>query len=791
MEVPVPIHSHIDTYFKTRSLRIFLLVVTLVTIIVFKDFLSLKNVYLFNDIGNDSITTDYPHIVHVVDYLRMDGIPKWSFNQGMGQNLFGLLTFDPFLVVFYLVGRDGVSYAIAYVKVTQIVLAGLFFFLYLRTLPLSPYAAVVGGLLYSFTGYMILGSGWYIFDYDAMCVALLLYALEKLLKENVWYVLPIPIALIASSQPFHLYLYSVLLFVYAIVRCADANDSDVKCLATSLVRLIPLFLLGVGLSSMFFFSNVSQLFQSPRVEGGFSNFQTLSSQPVFEFATPRQYVSEILRLYSSDLMGTGNDFKGWLNYLESPLLYAGLINFLLVPQLFSFLDRRRRLFYGALLGLCLVPLIFPYFRYAFWLFTGNYFRALSFYISLVLLYLGIRALSHLDQGRRINLPMLTLSLLGALAFLYVPTRFYDQYAFINRDLRTVVTAFLILYFLLLAAMRSVRYAPIVKVGILIAVAVEAGYLSNITVNHRDIVSSKELSRRTGYNDYTNEAVAFIDSADKGFFRVLKDYSSIPGSINDGKVQRYKGTSSYSSFNQKYYIRFLEAVDVIQRGDQAETQWARGPHNRPLLETLISVKYNLTKRTDINAFGPAYDHLADFNDVHVYKNRYALPLGFCYNSYLTARSFSKLSPAQKDRAVLEAFFIEDDQREQFREFKSFDASSLGGEYSLESYENDVRAKRKDALSIRSYDQNHIRGFVTLDQKQLMFFSIPYDEGWLAKVDGKKQQPLLVDAGFFGLILEKGTHSVELEYKPPYLIAGSAVSLLSILVYMLLLFRSKHG
>jgi uncharacterized membrane protein YfhO len=98
---------------------------------------------------------------------------------------------------------------------------------------------------------------------------------------------------------------------------------------------------------------------------------------------------------------------------------------------------------------------------------------------------------------------------------------------------------------------------------------------------------------------------------------------------------------------------------------------------------------------------------------------------------------------------------------------------------------------EPIEISLHTQNRIAGTITLERKGLMFFAIPYDKGWSARVDGNKAELSLVNAGFLGLIMDKGTHTVELKFEPPYLIAGAATSLISLLVYGYLLYRFKSA
>src|SRR5207249_10317429 len=151
-----------------------------------------------------------------------------------------------------------------------------------------------------------------------------------------------------------------------------------------------------------------QMLESPRVGGESSYFSTLLYTPVLGTEGKMHNTTAILRFFSSDMMGTGSAFNGWYNYLEAPLFYFGLINLLLVPQVFQFLDKKRKIIYSGLILLFLFPILFPFFRYASWLFSAHYYRL---YSSLILVCLSIcifYALNCIDGQFRVN--FLTLAL---------------------------------------------------------------------------------------------------------------------------------------------------------------------------------------------------------------------------------------------------------------------------------------------------------------------------------------------------------------------------------------------
>ena len=75
-----------QSHIQAISICIFLIL--LIQLIVFKDYIFLKKLYLFLDIGSDSYNLFYPAYVDFARYLRAEGFPTWSFSSGMGASIF-------------------------------------------------------------------------------------------------------------------------------------------------------------------------------------------------------------------------------------------------------------------------------------------------------------------------------------------------------------------------------------------------------------------------------------------------------------------------------------------------------------------------------------------------------------------------------------------------------------------------------------------------------------------------------------------------------------------------------
>ena len=771
---------------NSHGLSILIILILLLGISVFYPYLTFEKLYLFKDIGSDAFNIVLPQYLHLSDYLRTEGIPKWSFNQGMGQNIYPFSLGEPFSLILFLMGREYLVFGIVYVEFLKIILGGIFFYLYLREVSFIQFTSIIGGLSFAFSGFMILGGTWYQFSVEAVYTALLLYALEKLINRGTWIFLPFPIALIAAYQPFNLFMYGLLILCYTALRLAATSDGDVKRFLKILFKIFGAGLLGVGMSSVFLFSNLLQYWESPRVTGNSSFFDKLLSSGIFTFANRAHYITAISRFFSSDLLGTGSNFKGWYNYLEAPIFYGGLLNLLLLPQAFSFAHGKKKLLLLIISFLTVIPIIFPFFRFAFWLFIGDYYRTYSFFVMLLSLFLGMYALNHILKTSRLNIPLLIITAAGLSAVIYSP--FLTHTIEPVREIRFLILVMLNLYALIIYSMSRSSIRHVGLLVLLLTVCLELSSFSYITANHRPAISNNEYSQKIGYNDYTMDVVQFLRSKDTSFFRIRKSYSSSPAihqGLNDGKAQNFYGTSSYHTFNQKHYIGFLEGLHIIESHDETQTRWAPGiSEGRILLLSLVNVKYYLTKQNNpmLRKFG--YVPIIRMGDVKAFENRYYLPLGITFDSFMTTDEFNNLSLLKKDITLLRACVIDPSQRSVFDGYKCLNTKDIPDTYNFGAYKTDIQRLKQDLFVINKFGQNVIKGSIDLKKKKLLFLSIPFDKGWTAIVDGKPEVIQRIDFGLMGLPLDEGFHVIRLVYEPPLLITGTICTGISFLIFLFL-------
>ena len=795
---------------ETKPILCLTSLIIVIGFFAFKDFLLVKYIYFFKDIGSDTLNNIFPS-VFLSQKLKANALySTWSFNIGMGQAYFsGIPIFVNPLYYFNLIIQvinealwDENSFVYAKfwgIFINHFLMSGILFYFYLRSIKIEKFVSIIGALLVAFLGYSVLGSSW---GHSGIVFSSIFFLLatEQLLSRNRWYFFPLAVTYIAGN-PFYLYVNSLFIAIYLVFRFFFFENSKLKDYLLNIGKMFVLGFWGISLSLVNNVNSYFTIFNSPRVNGGVGYFDKLSSKPVFSLDTEHygenvgQHLTAMYRLFSNDILGNGSNFKGWYNYLEAPVFYVGLLTLLLIPQLFIFIDKKKKIAVASFLSFWALIVIFPFFRYAFNAFTGDYYKiGLDVFIPLSLLLLAVLSFNFIYNEAKIHLTTLGVSLLILLVALYLPD-LGDKHSVVVSLVRNWVTIFLIIYAILLYALGTAKYRNLALVGVLALVFVELSSFSYYTANEREAYSAREFKQSAGgYFDNTMDAVVYLNGIDSTFYRAEKNYSSGTskhGSLNDAKVQGYYGTTSYSSFNQGNYVRFLQEVGVIEQGNETQTRWVTGLRGQPILSTWGNIKYFFTKSDSSNFLNLGYSVIQKTGDVNILKNHYYLPMGYTYSSYMSLGEFRQLTRFQKDMALLNTVIVEDKTKNQLAKYlperfktdsliaitetifgqsfvrfhtNDFDTSLTDTKKSLYAqFRNKLMA---DTLTITAHGQNFIEGKISLQEPKLLFFTIPFDFGWEAIVNGKKQTLIKTNIGFTGLMLEAGKYEIKLKYLPPY-------------------------
>lgn len=758
---------------------------------LYRDYLTGVKLFIFSDIGCDSLNQTYPKMLYLSRYFKeFHALPEWSFQAGLGTNLYSAVFTDPFNLLIAALGIKSAAYLMGLFQVLKVMAAGVLFYLYLRMAKTSPYASFVFGFAYAFCGHMIVRSSWISYPNEVVGAALLLLGFEYFFRKGKEWLLPLGFAFcFLCKGAYGTVLYSGVAAFYAVFRyCSERPLHKKEVLGFSL-RYLKLYGIGFLLSAFFILPNLVISFLSPRMQEGSSSALQMMREMPMGASNWRLVQMAFLRLLHPAALGIHENYTGAENILEDPLFYCGLLVVLLLTQLFLVRDRKKKSWYIFMLSAGVLYTCLPQLRYVangFSAFSPDMvtFKLSSFWIVIALLFIGAKVFDEVVLEKRLRPALLLLT-----AFILITVLFLWKGAFsVSLKNLLLICAGLVFYtgWLLLFQYGKGKKQWLFSLLFVFAAA-EAVAMNEDMVNSRDVMTREEYQGRVLYNDGTYEAVKLIESLDPSpFYRVEKYYSSVYNC--DALAQDYYGVKSYLGGAEQAagYVSFMTSVK-----DDIELLSIIGNFNLQLeLNSLTGVKYLLSKE---QLELPGLEYFDSAGGIKIYRNQYALPIGFAYSEVMTYEEFEKLSLPERRIALLKGGVLPKEETEPFGELKKMEIQKVTQAFVSESpvlsypyaeYYADINERKAEGLQVTEYREkdNYIAGDIAVNGDRLLCFTIPYESGWTLLVDQTPVELIEVNHGFLGAYVFEGPHHIELKFEPPAKTQGIYLSLAGVLLYI---------
>ena len=218
-----------------------------------------------------------------------------------------------------------------------------------------------------------------------------------------------------------------------------------------------------------------------------------------------------------------------------------------------------------------------------------------------------------------------------------------------------------------------------------------------------------------------------------------------------------------------------------------------------LRSLLSVKYVFDYAYDDDHFEndegktrmPGYSYVNTQDGFKIYENKNFIPYGFYFDSYITEDQYYECSEDDRHLLLLKAMVLTDEQAEKYGGLMTHitDISRLS--YDPASFKSDCRILNKNTCMDFKYGNGSFEAMIDCPEGQdrLVFFSVPYEKGWSATVNGMAADIEKVDIGFMAVKVSAGeTNSIVFNYKVPGLDEGILITVSSILLYAAYMYYS---
>lgn len=240
------------------------------------------------------------------------------------------------------------------------------------------------------------------------------------------------------------------------------------------------------------------------------------------------------------------------------------------------------------------------------------------------------------------------------------------------------------------------------------------------------------------------------------------------------------------------MEFYPKVDV--KRDVA----SRAETDKYTLRGLFSVKYffdkvYLDKKEEYTykCELPGFSYKNTQNGFYVYENDYYIPMGFTYDYFMTEEQAENHTKQTVERSLLRTLILSEEDAEKYGDVISEVTPEMLRGLDESEYISDCLEKQKNACSEFSYNSEGFNAEINLDKSKLLFFSVPYDKGWQACVNGKPAEIIKANYGFMAVKCEPGENEITFEYQTPGLKEGMFISIggIILLIGYLIIFRNK--
>ena len=697
----------------------------------------------------DPLQDDYPRRVIAREMVRAGSLPLWNPYYLSGtpflatEVLAGL--FYPPNVIYYLMDplrAFGLSAGL------HLFLAGLFMYLYLRSISLDRVSALVGAVTFELSGYFLINLMWLSRVFTAAWAPLLFFSFEEYWKEKkLGYIFLLAFGLgmsILAGMPAVAVFVVFALGLYASFRVVvTLRGSGLTKAARGMAVVVAGVCLGTALAAV-------QL------------LPTYEATPFFERAD--WGYEETLDTGRAPLALATALVPGILTNPWRPSVYGGVLTLLLGLWGLMFKRNRYVVFFGALALLSLslflnIPEVLYRLLYLIPVFRVGRLMEVKIVYAFALSVLAAWGFSSLagvanERSRstmlRVSLLVLVLAGVGLAAVLVAESLQPQEMgtpplpAWHLQNLGSLGRAALLV--LLGAALLLFRVWRRVGVGLCgsLAILLVVGDMYSFGWTLNPPQRAQDLFFETGGTRFLG--------ADNGLFRIIRGPAGngvLPP--NTAAVYGIADAQGYSSLVLDYYGEF---VDLIEPG-LAKTRRI-GALTRvesltsPLLD-LLNVKYVLTEASvsqELAEFDAAHDDLELVYDgeIRIYENKNVLPRAFVVHG-LEVRTDKEGVLSELTRP-------------------GFDPTSyvVLEETPERSWAGTSTAEYKSTARIVEYEPSRVRVEVDSATDGFLVLADLYYPGWRAAVDGQSQKVYKADYAFRAVEIGEGQHVVEFVFDP---------------------------
>lgn len=695
---------------------------------------------------------------------------SWATDLGSGMmNAYSFYLYgSPFFWLSVLLPQSWLPYMMVPLLVLKFGVAGGGAYLYLRRYVKNANYAVLGACLYALSGFAVYNV---FFNHFVDVVALfpyLLWALDEAIYEDRHGLFAFWVAVNLLNNYFFFVGQVIFLCIYFVCKL---TTKDFRLTVRKFGHLLWESVLGVAMGCLLLFPAVLSLLQNPRTIDLSSGWGFLT------YAKVQQYLAILL---------------SWILPPDSPYLTSvwseGVIKWTSMTAYLPLCSLAGAMAYWRsrkadskkrIVAVCAVCALVPVLNSAFYALNSSYYARWYYMPTLILAAMTVNALEDPDIDLDAPARGISWIMLATLVFAVVPVRDDTTGTWSFGVLKNPGQFFTVLGFGLLGLMlyrylcgiwrQDSRLAQRMTAAVLVFACVFA-------MVHIGIGKFGQWHTDSDLVEQDTNALLLKNALPEGDYRIdtYKIHDNI-GMWLDKSCLQYFGSTAAPSI-----LSFYPGLGV-KRDVRSEPEISNYA-----LRGLLSVEYLITTPEKRESFEDEADegwtYLADVDGYALYHNDNYVPMGFTYNYYVTEATYEASIKTLRSNLLLRALVLEDEDVEKYSSYLTELPDAMLDDLHYDSYTQDCADRRAHSCSVFQMNNAGFHAEITLEKPNLVFFSVPYDDGFTAYVNGEKTGILRVDEGLMAVLCPAGTSSIDFVYQAAGLSASRVVTAVAIPVWV---------
>ncbi len=707
-----------------------------------------------------------------------EGNLGWSHLTDLGANFIGSYSFyllgSPFFWLTIPFPGQWIQFLMGPLLIIKFACAATTGSIYLRRYVRNKDFAIVGGILYAFSGFSVYNIFFNHFHESIIFFPLLLTALDEYMYHRRRGVFALAVGACCIVNYYFFVGMVVFTIVYFFVRllCGSWKITWKDFLFLAFEAVI-----GLLLSAVILAPSILAVLQNERVDNPINGWNALV------YSNSQRYVHIIQSLFFPPDLPARPNFTPDSNAKWSSL--GAWLPLFGMTGVIGWLQLHRKHWLKKLIWILFIMALVPGLNASFQLFNASFYTRWFYMLTLVMAMATVMALEEkrVDWRRSIKWTAL---ITGIMTFVisFMPTAGTDksgerEWTFGLEDYPTRLWSYAAIALMCLAVLSSIftyckedkkKFAKMILTDVCIISVIWSIFF--IGLGKSQSADPYEHLIPYALNDGADVDLDDLDSVRSDFYDSLDNsgmfwqiptiqafHSIVPGSVMDFYdfigVERSVGSRPGTDH---YAVRGITSTRWLFDDDDDDAYFAGEEYNEPQM--------------------PGWMFYGNANGFDIYENAFYIPMGFTYDNYLTFSEAESLTEERRELVMLKTLIVEDEDAETI--------SRIIPHYEIEKalfteteYQSDCLDRSSTTCSEFEYTRTGFRATITTRDEEVVFFSVPYENGWTAYVNGSRTDIYKSNVGFMSIIVPAGDDvKISFSYKTPGLGFGSMVTVLAL-------------